>query len=89
MAMKEIVVESINIGLPNKEMFQEREITTGICKKPVQGPLTVTVLKKSLRLPPFQGPGSALLRSFERASGKMNCPAAEIRGISPPLTGGD
>jgi hypothetical protein len=31
MAMKEIEVESINIGLPNKEMFQGKEITTGIC----------------------------------------------------------
>ena len=40
--MKEIVVKSINMGLPNKEMFQGRETTTGICKKPVQGPLHLT-----------------------------------------------
>ena len=68
MAMKEIVVELINIGLPNIEMFQEREITTGICKKPVQGPLTVTVLKKSLRFLPFQSPGSILFRNLEKTS---------------------
>ncbi len=37
--MKTIVVESINIGLPKAEIFQGKETTTGICKKPVQGPL--------------------------------------------------
>ena len=33
------VVESLNIGLPKKEMFRGSEITTGICKVPVSGPL--------------------------------------------------
>jgi len=54
--MKEIVVKSINIGLPNKEMFKDREITTGICKKPVQGQLN---LKKT----GFEGDGVADLKN--------------------------
>jgi MOSC domain-containing protein YiiM len=40
--MTEIIVESFNIGLPEKETFNDRVITTGICKKPVQGPLNLT-----------------------------------------------
>jgi MOSC domain-containing protein YiiM len=40
--MTEFIVESFNIGLPRKEVFKDREITTGICKKPVQGPLNLT-----------------------------------------------
>lgn len=37
--MKNMVVESLNIGLPRKEIFHGREIITGICKQPVSGPL--------------------------------------------------
>lgn len=29
----------MNIGLPRKEIFQDREIFTGICKRPVSGPI--------------------------------------------------
>lgn len=35
-------IESLNIGLPKKEMFQGREVITGICKTPVSGPLHLT-----------------------------------------------
>jgi len=31
----EMLVESLNIGLPKKEVFYGKEITTGICKRPV------------------------------------------------------
>ncbi len=34
-----MVVESLNTGLPKKEIFHGREIITGICKQPVTGPL--------------------------------------------------
>ena len=34
-----MIVESLNIGLPKKEIFHGREIITGICKQPVTGPL--------------------------------------------------
>ena len=37
--MKNLVVESLNTGLPKKEIFHGREIITGICKQPVTGPL--------------------------------------------------
>lgn len=37
--MKNMVVESLNTGLPKKEIFHGREIITGICKQPVTGPL--------------------------------------------------
>ncbi len=30
-----MVVESLNIGLPKKEIFGDKEILTGICKKPI------------------------------------------------------
>jgi MOSC domain-containing protein YiiM len=40
--MTEIIIESLNTGLPQKETFHEKTITTGICKKPVQGPLNLT-----------------------------------------------
>ncbi|MEW6714907.1 MAG: MOSC domain-containing protein [Nitrospirota bacterium] len=33
------VVESLNIGLPQKEIFHGKEVTTGICKAPVLMPL--------------------------------------------------
>jgi MOSC domain-containing protein YiiM len=36
--MKNMVVESLNIGLPKKENFYGKEIITGICKQPVSGP---------------------------------------------------
>ena len=32
-------MESLNTGLPKKEIFYGREIITGICKQPVTGPL--------------------------------------------------
>jgi MOSC domain-containing protein YiiM len=35
--MKKMIVESLNIGLPRKEIFFGKEITTGICKQPVAG----------------------------------------------------
>jgi len=37
--MKNMVVTSLNIGLPRKESFFGKEILTGICKQPVTGPL--------------------------------------------------
>ncbi len=37
--MKNMVVESLNTGLPKKEIFHGREIITGICKQPVTGGL--------------------------------------------------
>jgi len=37
--MNRIIVESLNIGLPKKELFGGREFMTGICKSPVPGPL--------------------------------------------------
>ncbi|MGO9613384.1 MAG: MOSC domain-containing protein [Dissulfurispiraceae bacterium] len=33
-----MVIESLNIGLPKKEIFQGKEIVTGIRKNPVSGP---------------------------------------------------
>lgn len=36
------IVESLNIGLPRREVFRDKEITTGICKTPVPGPLYLT-----------------------------------------------
>ena len=42
--MKKLIVESLNIGLPKKEVFYGREILTGICKQPVTGPI---ILRKS------------------------------------------
>ena len=32
-------IESLNIGLPKKQIFGSQEILTGICKNPVSGPL--------------------------------------------------
>ncbi len=37
--MKKIIIESLNIGLPKKEIFYGREILTGICKQPATGPV--------------------------------------------------
>ena len=33
--MHEMVIRSLNIGLPKKEVFKNKEITTGIAKTPV------------------------------------------------------
>jgi MOSC domain-containing protein YiiM len=35
--MHEMRVESLNIGLPKKEIFHGKEVTTGIGKRPVSG----------------------------------------------------
>ncbi len=37
--MAQIIIESLNIGKPQAEVFGGKEVTTGICKKPVSGPL--------------------------------------------------
>ena len=42
--MPEMVVESLNIGLAKKEVFYGKEITTGICKRPVSIPLRLRKL---------------------------------------------
>jgi len=61
--MTGIVVESLNIGLPKNEIFHGVEITTGLCKAPVYGPL---LLKKA----GFAGDGVADTKhhgGFEKA----------------------
>lgn len=50
--MAEIIIESLNIGKPGKEIFRDKEIITGICKKPVSGPLNLKKLG-------FEGDGVA------------------------------
>lgn len=52
---REFTIESLNIGLPAKELFHGREVTTAICKKPVQGPLNLGRLG-------FEGDGVADLK---------------------------
>ena len=42
--MFEMLVESLNIGLPKKEVFYGKEITTGICKRPVSVPIRLRKL---------------------------------------------
>ena len=37
--MRNMIVVSLNIGLPMKESFSGKEIITGICKQPATGPL--------------------------------------------------
>jgi MOSC domain-containing protein YiiM len=37
--MKSVRIESLNIGLPKREIFLGKEVLTGICKTPVSGPL--------------------------------------------------
>lgn len=37
-----VIIESLNIGLPRKEIFFGKEIITGICKQPLTGPLRLT-----------------------------------------------
>ncbi|HAM53612.1 MAG TPA: MOSC domain-containing protein [Nitrospiraceae bacterium] len=34
-----MVIRSLNVGLPAKELFFGKEIITGICKKPIMGPV--------------------------------------------------
>ncbi|RJQ50403.1 MAG: MOSC domain-containing protein [Nitrospiraceae bacterium] len=49
------VIEALNIGLPRREEFYGREVTTGICKMPVRGPLR-------LNKDGFEGDGVADLK---------------------------
>ncbi len=37
-----MIIESLAIGLPKKEIFNDKEIVTGICKVPVSGPFHLT-----------------------------------------------
>ena len=37
--MRAMIVEFLNVGLPRKEHFPDKEVVTGICKAPVTGPL--------------------------------------------------
>lgn len=53
--MIEMIVESLNIGQPAKEIFRDKEVNTGICKKPVSGPLNLKKLG-------FEGDGVADLK---------------------------
>ncbi len=53
--MREMIIESLNIGMPKKEIFHGREVNTEICKNPVPGPLN---LKKT----GFDGNGVADLK---------------------------
>jgi MOSC domain-containing protein YiiM len=39
--VKSIRIESLNIGLPEKEIFYGKEIFTGICKTPASGPVNL------------------------------------------------
>jgi len=39
-----MIIASLNIGMPQKEFFHGKELLTGICKKPVAGPLLLTKL---------------------------------------------
>jgi MOSC domain-containing protein YiiM len=39
-----MLIQSLNIGLPKKEFFHGKEYITGMCKKPVSGPLLLTTL---------------------------------------------
>ena len=58
--MREMIIESLNIGMPKKEIFHGKEVNTGICKNPVPVPLnlkrTAMVLKKSWQYRHFQNP---------------------------------
>src|SRR5574341_567817 len=47
-----MIIESLNIGLPRKEIFYGKEVRTGICKKPVSGSIPLGFLG-------FQGDGVA------------------------------
>jgi MOSC domain-containing protein YiiM len=37
--MTEMIIQSLNVGFPAKELFFGKEVITGICKKPVMGPV--------------------------------------------------
>jgi MOSC domain-containing protein YiiM len=37
-----MIIQALNIGLPKQELFQGKEFFTGMCKKPVTGPLLLT-----------------------------------------------
>ena len=50
--MTGIIIESLNIGKPEKQLFGDKEVITGICKKPVSGPL-------GLKRTGFEGDGVA------------------------------
>lgn len=39
---EKMLIESLNIGLPTKETFHGKEVTTGICKQPVSKPIHLT-----------------------------------------------
>ena len=41
---RKMIVASLNVGLPKREIFNGKSITTGICKEPVSGPLTLKKL---------------------------------------------
>ena len=53
--MNDLIIKSLNTGLPVKENFHGREMTTGICKKPVTGPI-------HLEKQGFEGDGVADLK---------------------------
>ena len=38
-----MIIESLNIGLPRREVFQGKELVTGICKQPVDGPIFLSI----------------------------------------------
>lgn len=50
--MDNLLIVSLNIGLPKKEVFYGKELVTGLCKSPVSAPLHLTKLG-------FQGDGVA------------------------------
>jgi len=50
-----MIIESLNVALPRKEIFSGREILTGICKSAVSGPLLLKKLG-------FEGDGVGDLR---------------------------
>ncbi len=53
--MTGMIIESLNIGFPKKEIFYGKEVTTGICKTPVFETLTLSKLG-------FEGNGVADLK---------------------------
>jgi MOSC domain-containing protein YiiM len=53
--MDNLFIESLNIGLPKKEVFYGKELITGLCKRPVSAPLHLTKLG-------FEGDGVADLK---------------------------
>lgn len=58
-----MIIESLNTGLPKNELFQGKEIVTGICKSPASGPLNLKKLG-------FEGDGVGDLKNhggFDKA----------------------